>query len=240
MNDISINPQIIYYHPRNAKGVSMNLIAFGLKQFMGTTLWTNRQNLKILCDNYNESTTPEVTLLLQFAHDALLDSIRITILFENFMKSLLLLNGYIIHKLDKNHFETLYKQQYKRPIKFQEIIMIRNWKINPNILLDEEGKKNQIKGISNSTIGMTQLMTKEYLSVLNFSEKILNVCTPYFRYRNNLHLYMGEQITLNKNDYSDLMVLANWININIIRIHNQLVEELNKGSEYKINLLNID
>lgn len=240
MNDISINPQIIYFHPSNAKGISMNLTAFGLKQFMGTTIWKQRQNLKTLCENFSESNPPIITQLAQFAHDALLDLIKISILFENFMKSLLLLNGYIIHKLDKNYFETLYKQQYERPIKFAEIRKIRNWEINSNILLEDEGKKNQIKGILNTTIGMKELLSKEYIAAMNFSENILNICTPFFRYRNNLHLYMGEQITLNENDYTNLTILSNFINNNIIRIHNQLIEELNKGSEYKIEQLNVN
>lgn len=95
------------------------------------------------------------------------------------MKSLLLLNGYIIHKLDKNYFETLYKQQYERPIKFAEIRKIRNWEINSNILLEDEGKKNQIKGILNTTIGMKELLSKEYIAAMNFSENILNICTPF-------------------------------------------------------------
>lgn len=51
---------------------------------------------------------------------------------------------------------------------------------------------------------------------------------------------MGEQITLNKNDYSNLILLSNFINNNIIRIHNQLIEDLNKGNEYKIEQLNIN
>lgn len=51
---------------------------------------------------------------------------------------------------------------------------------------------------------------------------------------------MGEQITLNENDYTNLTILSNFINNNIIRIHNQLIEELNKGSEYKIEQLNVN
>lgn len=240
MNDIIINPQIIYYHPRNAMGISVNLTAFGLKQFMNTTIWTQRQNLKILCENFSDSNPPNIIHLAQFAQDALLDSIRISLLFENFMKSLLLLNGYIIHKLDKNYFDTLSKQQYTRPIKFDEIRRLRNWEINSNILLEEEGKKNQIRGILNTTIGMKELLSNEYIAVLNFNEIILKICKPFFIYRNNLHLYMGEQVTLSQNDYSDLIILAKFINNNIIRIHNQLVEELHKGNDYKIELLNIN
>ena len=234
MEEIAKNHQLVYRDIRNAKGMSMGLLTFGYRQFLTTKRFEKLAVIKKLCEDFSPTQPPDIRLLSDLAFDNLLDSIKITICFENFIKSLLLSNGFVIHKLDKAIFPELAKEQYSKPISFHRVKAICDWEINPKLNVPEEWMKKQIKGINTMTIGMKELLSADYLSLLNISDEIIKICTPYFKYRNNLHLYSGESITFTKSDYKDFVKIIDFINRDLIRIQNMIVDDLNKGDNYKL------
>lgn len=172
-----------------------------------------------------------------FALNQLTDCIKITICFENYMKAILLLNGFIIHKLDKQIFPKLYQEQFERPISLNEIKAISNWELNEKINSDNEGLRFQIKGITKSTIGMKELLSPNYQNICKMHKEILAICQPYFKYRNNLHLYMDESFSLIETDYLGLTKLIDFLNPNLVTIQNNLVDKFNKSDAYKLKTL---
>lgn len=48
MQELEINHQALYFHPQNAAGVALNLINFGMRQFITTIKYQKREILKNL------------------------------------------------------------------------------------------------------------------------------------------------------------------------------------------------
>ena len=83
-------------------------------------------------------------------------------------------------------------------------------------------------------MGTNILTKKRYLEKINFNTDILNILKPHLEYRNNLHYYSGESFNLTKELYSDFKNLISYSNQNIVKIHNQLIDNIGKGQEYKL------
>jgi len=234
---LEINHQIVYHHPNNALGASMNLLSFGYLQFNRISFIEKRDKIKILCENFSEENAPDPYKIAEFGIDQLMNSIRLTITFENLMKALLLLNHKLIHKLSKVEFPKLYKEQFKRPIDLFDDLKNHQWSVNDKLNLNPPQLNNQIKGIEKFTLGMRELNSANYQTLFKIDNKVINICKPYFEYRNNLHLYMGETFSLYPEFYEDILLLINFVNSHLVRIHNDIITKLDKGEEYKLNII---
>ena len=232
IDPIEVNHQIFYLHPMNAMGASMNLLTFGHSQFARMTLVKEIDLVKKFCEEFSPTEPPSINEIAPLAIDQLMNSIRLTICFENLMKAILLLDGYMIYKLSKDHFPVLYKEQFKRPITIFEILERKNWEENKSLNLNPPQFNLQIKGVTKLTMGMRELTSKNYLKVYNINDEILRICKPYFAYRNNLHLYMQEKFSLGRNTYKDITQLIDFVNNHLTRIHDDIIDKTNKGSSY--------
>ncbi|WP_299247512.1 hypothetical protein [uncultured Cytophaga sp.] len=234
MDELEINYQAVYYHPMNIKGLSMNLLTFGFRQFATTKRIEKIDLIKKLSDDYDPTTSPKVEDFQELIFEQLVDTIKITICFENLMKAKLLLTGHVIHKLDKNIFPELYKEQFARPILFNEIRAIKDWEINSKIKTDQVGLKNYIHGILKNTLGMKELLSSRYIEIMNLDEDILSLCKRDFEYRNNVHYYIQEKLSIGKQSYFDLTKIIDFVNDEMVNLQNQLVDNLNVGENRKI------
>lgn len=234
MNEIEENFQVIYYSKNNSLGCAMNLIRFGYAQFLNNTKVKEINLYRNLCFDTEKNIENDKLKISSFVLNNLIDSIRIVICFENYLKAIHLANGYLIHKLNKDIFPELAKQQFSRPILLSEIINQSKWEINEKLKTKNENTKNQIKGIMDSTISMKVLLSKEYLSIIKFPEDIANICKTYNEYRNNLHFYISERISFSKESYQELIKLVDYVNVHVVRIHNLMINKIGKDEQYKI------
>lgn len=233
MSDIKLNHQIAYYHLNNAKGLAMNLLSFGYVQFADTYLYKNRIQLKELCDNISNA-EPSIDLLSGFALNQLIDSIKIHICVENFLKAILLANGFVVHVLDKNYFEEQHITQKKRPINRDEIFGSTKWEENAKVRIDDKKLRLQVKGVLPKTLGTNILLSPGYTKPLGLGQEILKVINPYCEYRNNLHFYTDESFYLSDQNYINLIKLVSFVNLNVVAIQNRIVDELEKGERCKL------
>jgi hypothetical protein len=233
-NIIRKNYQVIYFNEQSSKGCAMNLIRFGYLQFTRTSLIRELDLYKKLCYSCEQAPFYLMPKILEFALNGLLDSIKIGICFENFLKAMHLLNGFVIHKLHKDIFPVLYKEQYSRPIHISEVLKVANWEINENLEFEDNGLKNQIKGILPVTIGMKELLNKNYLKIIKFPKNVSEICRNHILNRNQLHLYMDESLSTSEQDYKELITLIDFVNTHFVEIHNRIIDEINKDDSYKI------
>lgn len=238
MSDIKRNHQIIYYYNFNTKGLAMNLLSFGYKQFVDTYLFKNSVQLKELCANISND-EPPIDILSGFAINQLIDSIKIHICIENFVKAIFLLNGFIVHELDSNFFKKLHKEQKKRPIKRDEIFSNAEWWENPEIGIEDKTLRLQVKGVLSKTLGTNILLSPGYANLIGLSEELLNLVTPYCNYRNNLHFYTDESFYLTDENYLNFSRLVSFVNSNVVAMQNEIIDELNKGESYKLPQLSL-
>lgn len=227
MFEIESNHQIIYFHPHNSMGVALNLMKFGFYQFNQISKIIKCDKYKELCNLCENDPRPNPKEAADFAFNNLIDCIKMTICFENYMKSILILNGYVIHKLDNIIFHELSGKQKNHPIKLSEVLEISEWQKNNKL-------KYQIKGISKNTIGMKELMSDGYQSILNLPTNILKSCKLANNYRNNLHLYNYEKISFSKKEYLELIEIIKFVNEKIVTTHNLIIDNNGLGQNYKL------
>lgn len=237
---IDVNFQIVYFDPRNSLGVAMNLFSFGYGQISQITSIINYSELVYLIESSENGKIPNFELASKFALEKLIDSVRITICFENFMKALLLLNGYVIHRLKRKEFKSISDKQYQEPVLRSEVLKGRKWETNSDIKTDHENLKLQIKGILKTTIGMKELKQPMYQSVFKIDKKIMEICEPYFEYRNNVHLHLSGDLSFNNSTLEDIQLLVKFINDHLVRMHNNIIDQINKGEEYKLEPISLN
>lgn len=232
MNETNLNHQLCYFAIQNAQGEAMNLLAFGFRQLSDTYLYKNQETLKTLCQEFDPLRPPKQ--IAGFALNHLIDSIKIHICYENFLKGTFLANGAVVHILNRDIFPELSKKQKVEPIHRDEVVARGKWEDNPKIKLSEPSLRLQIRGIEKRTLGTNILTKKKYLEKINFNSDILNILQPHLEYRNNLHYYSGESFNLTQDLYTDLRNLINYSNQNIVKIHNQLIDNVGKSEEFKL------
>lgn len=223
----------------NRLGAAMNLLSFGYQQIRRVTFVSNFNHLEMLSKMVANNEPPNIEIASKFSVDQLINSIRITICFENFMKGLLLLDDCIIHKLRKKVYGNFATLQYTQPILINDAFKGQKWEVNPEIELDNEDLKKQLPGILRTTIGMQELLKPKYQEQFKIDESIINICRPYFEYRNNLHLYMAEQFSISPNSAENFRQIVDFINNNLVRIHNLIIKKLNKGDQYNLNKIKL-
>lgn len=87
--------------------VTWQLLWYSSKMFWGCEMIKQLDKAKVLSDrafsnNNDPSAFPEFINLLRNIESPLLDAIRIVICFENYFKAMLLLENYVIHRMDLN------------------------------------------------------------------------------------------------------------------------------------------
>jgi hypothetical protein len=233
MEQIDINYQAIYYHPNNSKGVAFNLLRFGWQQFCRVHRIREMESFRRICYSKNlpDIESPDFAEIL---FNTLTDSIRISICVENYLKACLLCEGIIVHKLDGNVsiLKTLAKDQYNRPIKLDEVKSLIQWEVNNRIKAQGKGLEYQLKGIQHKTIGMKELLQERYRQVAKMPDDIMKICSDINFYRNNLHLYTQENITISANEFDKLIKIIEFFNLHLVSRHNELRSQLGKGESY--------
>ncbi len=236
MIELKKNHQVCYYHPNNAFGVAMNLLNFGYGQFSNTFLYQNREILKNLVEK-SELLPKNVKVLADFTFNNLIDSIKIHICLENYLKAVFLIQNIVIHRIDKTIHLELHKKQREKPVYVNELLKNHSWIDNEKIDLPTPEFRMQISGILKNTIGTNILMKPGYLDFIGFNKSTSNLFQPYFEYRNNLHYYTEESFTLTPDSYTNLQRIINFVNLNIVSLQNEMVEKLGKGKQYELKSL---
>lgn len=230
--DLRENPQIIYFANRNALGLGMNMIASGIRLFARTYKYTNLKKLKELSDSVKSKdfNAQEAGL---FAFENVLDSLKIATCIELFLKAILICDNYVIHQIDKKVLPELHKIQKQRPLKVDEVFKFDSWEVNNNLkgIVHNEFKK-QRRGVKNSTLFISLMLKAEYLKPFDIAGKLADFM-PYILERNYIHFYFDNRIHFSENSYSEFCKLIDFINKEVVRFHNLLVDEIGKGVIYK-------
>ena len=236
MDEFEINHQSVYFGQRNSNVMAVNLLYFGINQFLSTVRFRERNSIKEISEVISLKPNEPIVhpVIQELALNNLIDSIKITICFENFFKAIFLANGFVIHSLDKEKFPNLHKEQKKRPISLEEVKAIKEWEINEKIQTEKFGLKLQLDGLTSRTISLNILTSNKYIEKINFDKNFLKVLTTDFRYRNTLHLHHMEKLTLNSSSFLYLRDIIRFVNDHHIRIHNSLIDSEKMDSSKKL------
>ena len=222
---------ICYYAEQNRKGIALNLLTFGYVNF------TKAVHVEKITELENFVNNPDfrkqeyfIANVQKFAFENLLDAIKICICFENYMKAKLLLNDFVIHKIiDGPDYESLRKEQNKRPIELKEIKAIESWKKVDNQDL------YYLPGLTDKTLQFNIMLNKpKYQRIIGLPVKAKDIISKLNDQRNTLHFLTGEIGTYGKERVEELKTIIEFVETELFILQNQLVDDLNLSKEKKL------
>jgi hypothetical protein len=156
-----------------------------------------------------------------------MDNIRISICFENYFKAKLLLNGLVIHNIDKNGNQALCKKQVDTPVEVREIIPSMSPK-DLDILK---------KSLKETSLNYNILLSKEsYFKFFNVGNQNLDFLKILNRKRNRLHLFTSEHMSLSSKTLDKYHEINKLVDLDLALLQNTLLNELDPESKSKISL----
>lgn len=203
----------MYSTDEDMRGIAASLMIFGASVFKSAKIVREIDLLNQLCIGRSKGTiAPNDQRISDFFFEYLTDCIKIVIFFENYMKAELIASGYCVHQIKKDYpnFESLAKDQQKRPVLIREIHDIEPFQV------DEANKIMLHPAIKENTIGFGDLTNKPaYTSKYRFDETTLNHIKKMNFKRNSLHFHDSIEFELssilideirNMNSFVDLVV----------------------------------
>ena len=222
---------VCYYAEQNAKSIALNLLTFGNEIFAKTYHVNNFKLLKEI-NEIKQQSSYELMLskLNPFIFENLIDSIKISICLENYMKAKLLLNGFIIHRISGDHrFKTLKQNQAKRPIELAEIKKVCRWEKY------KETEDFYLDALTHQTIQFNIILNKpKYQKYIGLPSNIKDIVSKINEHRNSLHFLTGLSATYGQQRIDELSDLMDFVNMDYRILQNELVDELGESSEKKI------
>lgn len=226
------NWQVIYQSYLIRDGVRMNMLRFAIKYFMSTTLIQNRGLIKDFCKAIGTEEANEFVKIAEFSKilsDSLIDSIKLTICFENYMKSILLFEGYSIHTINQgDNLKQLKKFQKASPVKIKDIFAIRPLTADGSLYSDGSLLYSS-SGIGQNTIQISTLLNYKNAVDYKLDPKVLGFIEDTRDIRNTLHYLHTEGGTFTKDTYSLICKMIDAVNENIILPFNKLASIFKNG-----------
>jgi hypothetical protein len=215
-----------YIEITRSKLIAANLLTFGARHFKTSSIISRL----IEIENYYKSADKSISEFGQKFNDVLfnssLDDIRIGICFENYFKAKLLLNGFIIHKINHNKNKILANQQKQRPIEVNEIVAKLTYPNNFDLL-------KQV--LTESTLDFSILLSQqEYFKYFNIDDDIIKFLDKLRKKRNRLHLLISERFDISLNYIDNYKKLNNIVDADIAFLQNTIINELDPNSRSKL------
>lgn len=241
LEELDINIQLIYKNFLYSNHLALELLSFGHKHFREMERLKKISVLKELCYEFknNPNSIPDSKKSIEIGFHSLIDSIRLTICFENYFKSYLLVRGYLVHRLNRDKHKQLRIKQEKEPIKLSEHKEDLNWFYNEKLKTENDELKHQLDGISKNTIGMKELLKPKYLEALEMDLELLKLCKPFFSYRDNVHLHFKEVLEIGGEDFNDFVKIIKFVNKNVVGLQHNLIDGLKIKQSKKMPKLDI-
>lgn len=174
------------------------LITFGVEEFYGAHIIKNIDKLEQMILYTKGDTSkmiPFKDAVAEFIFHDLSDSIRICTCFENIMKGILMVNGYMVHTLKTDRLAPLTKRQFKRPI--------------PSAYIKKCGITK--KELSYKTVTFSLLLSDAYQAVKPLPDDVRSILKEINRSRNQLHLRDEMGTAFGQDTVADLRALMNYL-----------------------------
>jgi hypothetical protein len=162
----------------------------------------------------------------RFIHELLLDAIKISTCFENYIKARLLLNGYVIHAIrrDMKGYENLAKQQRTMPVTISDLKSVEGYVYDPKLGV------NTLRGISPHTLTYSLLIgNQNYIATHGVPQGIIDILNQYNETRNTLHFLGSTSSRYDRRLLQEIDALIDYINQHLVTTHNALTDPLAWG-----------
>lgn len=223
------HPFYIYQQKFCLYGVAMNLLRFSTHYFLKTTIYKHRDYYKCIKAGEQPPINPQLRELLS---DSLIDLVMMTIFIENYLKAHYLLNGYVVHEIDKGAHPHLQKEQKAGPFPESKLheLGIKKIKI-------PEGEFDSYPGLKPTTISVNTLLGYVELNLTDtgIDDELLDYFRSVLKQRNALHLLDKQTLALHERSYVLMSKIADVINTYLVPQHNKLSEVFKNDKRYDLH-----
>ncbi|MFN8306991.1 MAG: hypothetical protein U0T79_09470 [Ferruginibacter sp.] len=207
------------------KFIAASLVTFGYRFFKAASIIQKLDDIIKFYDESNNHLNEFPKAFSNVLFDSLMDTIRISICFENYFKAKLLSNGFIIHNVDKNKNQILFKRQKNQPIDVKEIT-------NDNSLNGVTILKNVL---NETTLNYSVLLNEEnYYKYFGIHKDLINFLSELNQKRNRLHLFTSEKTSLSRGILSNYKELTKIVDLDMAMLQSTLLNELDPESRSKL------
>ncbi len=190
-----------YFHPNNQKVAALNLWTNGHRIFINAKLIKDFDTFEAIpCGEYER---PELAQVMPFMIENIIDKTRIITCFENFMKGVLMLQGFVVHKLSKKN-TTLRNHQNSRPVRIAEVFTETSFTQFDAAKIEEHETTDQ-------TIGFSTLLMPKYQEVLQIPKELLELLKEVNAERNKLHFITVTDFAIGKPIIENMRMIVNFV-----------------------------
>lgn len=230
-NPRGINPKDAYELEDVKNYLAVGQITYAYRTFELVRITKNINELKVFIESLDYLDKEKRFQYLKdndFLFYRVFDVIKIGIVFENFFKAKLLLNDYLIHKInhkEKKGLKEIAKEQNARPIDKKEIREII-------------GNHERISDyLSDNTISYSTILNKKnYYRIFMVDNAVVDFLKGLNKERNKLHLLYSETIVLSKKEVELFEKIIDLVKYDISYLQRTLLEKLDPDSKSKIPL----
>lgn len=193
-----LNHHEIYNSPLAKDIIAVNMLVFSYTAFSSAYCISNIDKYEVLKQKLLNGDLSVLNEIGRFGLEAIIDSVKISICFENFFKVKLLYADKLIHKIKPTVGKDISKLQQRSPIGINEV-----FPTTEIYTLDKLAGR-----LSANTIEFSSMLRPEYAACCNVNEKIIEYLIDINRLRNTLHLYSMAQGAINVHLMRELIKLV--------------------------------
>lgn len=158
------------------------------------------------------------------SREKLMDEIRICTAFENYNKSVLLSQGYIVHTIEGGKNRQLAAQQKTKPVLISDFL-----KTNQFIQKDQFGEYF-LEGLQTfKTITFSRTLNESYQDIIGLDSRFLNYLKNLNEKRNRLHFYKNYGGAFRVETYLENLAFAKAYGTELLAKELNRIEELQKA-----------
>jgi hypothetical protein len=220
-----INTHAGYADDKSQKLVAASLLYFGYSVFKRASIVKHFDALA----SASGAGKDDMDLQAQFPdvfYDALIDSIRIGLCFENYFKAKLLLAGFLVHVVDKSQNETLFRAQKIRPVETAKAIPAGTASLG----------SSESSILKKNTLDYELLLESvEYRKYFNVDEQIISFLEDLHKKGNRLHVYNFDKGGFGKKTLANYAALIRFVETEYTSLHNSLLKVLDPESKKRLS-----
>ena len=223
-HNVYTSHSICYLDEVHTRWTAFKLLHIGYKYFIKAYRICNFEGIKHTIREIEEKGMLNVPADNTFADEILLDSIKISICFENYLKAQLLLQGFLIHLVQPipGDLRQLQRRQQTSPVAIAEVTRSRRY------IYDSTLRMNTLPGISEKTLNYSTLLDRQgYLNTTGLPSNILPMLRRFNNTRNTLHFLGATSDQYDQTFILNTQTLIDFADANIKMKSNQLAAELN-------------
>ncbi len=203
--NIDKHPGFFYNRKENTNSLIAAMLQFSIKIYEQSYKLKNWNEFDRIANKVWKSISSEEEAMMPFMEEHIIDQIKITLAFENFVKAMLLAKGNIIHVIDKEIHPEIFKKQKTEPINIEEIRTVQNYEIKNGMV--------HFKGLTTKTLSNSIIFeVPKYVELYKMPESVLEAVREINKERNQLHLLLKTEVNYS-NEFNRYNVLNRWVDI---------------------------